>query len=310
LSQDVITCPRCERRTPAARGSCLYCGESLPVTNIESAPPQRNIEPGELGFNAILQPADSPTEDSISALALALKIEKDEAQALVHASRPVPVARCQNRQEAEMIAALIGNCGVKASVVADEDLKLQTDLVRARKVSAGGGMLSVHHTGGALMLRAAEIKVLVVGSLRKTRVDYSEGITGARGKASSPLDSAEFSSEETLLDVYGDSLEKSFRIKADAFDYAGLVNPLSFRAELNLKATIDALSALAPAARVDSDFSKLRGLLARAWPERSRNESRGIKRSGLSFKPVSRQSIISDNSDQFERYSRLMFLCS
>jgi hypothetical protein len=122
------------------------------------------------------------------------------------------------------------------------------------------------------------------------------------------LDSHEFLSDETLLDVYSPNLETSFRIKADAFDYSGLANPLSYRTDLNLKSSIDALATAAPAAAVDSDFYKLRALLSRAWPERSRNESRGIRRTGLSFRPISRQSIISDNSDQFDRYSRLMFL--
>jgi hypothetical protein len=150
--------------------------------------------------------------------------------------------------------------------------------------------------------------LLVLGSLRKTRIDYSENIVGGKTKAGGVLDSHEFLSDETLLDVYTASLETSFRIKADAFDYSGLATPLSYRIDLNLKSSIAALTGAAPAAVVDSDFSRLRALLSRAWPERSRNESRGIRRTGLSFKPISQQSILSDNSDQFERYSRLMFL--
>jgi hypothetical protein len=33
-----------------------------------------------------------------------------------------------------------------------------------------------------------------------------------------------------------------------------------------------------------------------------------LKRGGIGFKAVTQASIISDNRDQFERYSRLMFL--
>lgn len=309
MSQDVVTCPSCERKTAAARGTCIYCGSLLPVSKIEAAPPQRNIEAFELAFNTILSPAESPSESSIASLATALRLEIEEAEGLARSGKPLPIARSQNAQEAEMIASLIRNCGLEARVVADQELALQTELFRAKKLSLGGGMFSVHHSGGALMVNANEIKLLVIGGLRKSRVDYSEGIAGNKGKASGLIDSAEYISDETLLDVYSSSLDRSFRIKADAFDYSGLVNPLSFRAEVNLKQAVEALSKESNA-RVDSGFSKLRGLLGRAWPERSRNESRGIQRTGLSFRPVSRQSIISDNSDQFERYSRLMFLYS
>ncbi|HTF38531.1 MAG TPA: hypothetical protein VK651_09495, partial [Blastocatellia bacterium] len=58
------------------------------------------------------------------------------------------------------------------------------------------------------------------------------------------------------------------------------------------------------------DFAKMRRLLGRAWPERSRNESRGLKRTGISFRAVAQASVVSDNRDQFDRYSRLMFLSS
>src|SRR5262249_721375 len=116
--------------------------------------------------------------------------------------------------------------------------------------------------------------------------------------------------EETLLDVYTSNLETSFRIKADAFDYSGVVPALSFRAEMNFKAFLFALREAATAAALDDDFARIRGLLGRAWPERTRNEALGIKRTGIARKPVAQSSVISDGRDQFDRYSRLMFLTS
>jgi hypothetical protein len=286
----------------------MYCGAVLPVTAIQSAPAQRNIDAADLAFNAVLLPSAHSMENAGPALAAALKIELDEAESFIRANKPLPVARCQARPEAELIAVLIRSLGFGAKVVADEELLLKTELFRARKIAIADGRLSVNHSGGVLTLNADDIRLLVLGSLRKTRIDYSENIVGGKTKAGGVLDSHEFLSDETLLDVYTASLETSFRIKADAFDYSGLATPLSYRIDLNLKSSIAALTGAAPAAVVDSDFSRLRALLSRAWPERSRNESRGIRRTGLSFKPISQQSILSDNSDQFERYSRLMFL--
>jgi hypothetical protein len=259
------------------------------------------------GKGVDLLPAPVTYDLTEQQLASALGIELDEARAFVAAGKPVPVARSQSRQEAELIAALIRTCGMAASVIPDQDLNLGTDLLRARRIELGSAEVQVHHAGGRLTLMASEINLMVVGMLRNNRTDYTEGIAGMRGQSGAVLDSFEYRSEEILLDVYGGSLDQSFRILSDAFDYSGLLSPLSFRSELNFKASVEALSR-ATGAVVDSDFARLRRLLARAWPERTRSESRGVKRAGLAYRLVAKSSLISTNRDQFDRYSRLRFV--
>ncbi|MGA9769094.1 MAG: hypothetical protein WBV94_08645 [Blastocatellia bacterium] len=303
-----MNCPRCGRRTAVARGACIYCGEVLPVSKIETAPPQRNIDSLEHAFNTVLEPVGAGSEGNINALAAALKLEPDEARGYIASDKRVPLVRSQNRHEAEMIAALVRSCGLSAVVISDEDLKIERELTRARKVTLEENSIQAHHSGGVMKVAVTEIKLLVIGALKRSRVDYSEGVSGRRSQAGSVLDTAEFRSDETMLDVYGQTLESSFRIKADGFDYSSLVSPLSFRADQNFQAAIKALSSVLPQAVVDDDFSRMRNLLERAWPARARNEARGIKRAGLTYRPVAQSSIISDNRDQFDRYSRLMFL--
>lgn len=313
----MTNCPRCQRRTPAARGECIYCGESLPFASIQSAPPQRNIDPADHAFNTILEPfparshTRSPTrsnESVVVALASALQLELAEAEALIGAEKPVPLARSRSRAEAEMIVALVRTCGLRAVVVADEEMKLDRELLRARRLSLTDDQIRVFHSGAEVTVNKAEIKLLVLGELRNKRVDYTEGIGRRSAQPASVLDTSEYRSEETLLDVYTASLDQSFRIKSDAFDYSGLVSPLSFRSDMNFRAAVATLRATTPCAIVDEDFPKVRRLIERAWPERTRNESRGIKRTGLAFRAVARASLISDHRDQVDRYSRLMFL--
>ena len=309
LSQTVVNCPRCARKTPAVRALCLYCGEPLPVTKIETAPEQRAIDSNELAFNTVLEPvAGTLMGRSESALASALKLTSAEVSTFIESRKPVPLARCQSRQEAEMIAELVRTCGMGAVVVADEELQLNSDLIRAKRIIHTADGIQVQHSDGALGVSASEIKLLVVGRLRNTRVDFTESKAGMRSRASTVLDTAEFFSEETLLDVYASNLGQSFRIKSDGFDYSGIVSPLSFRTEVNFGGLIDALHAVAPAAIIDHDFAECSHLYSRAWPERSRTESGGVKRTGLAYRPVSKSSVIKDNRDQFERYSRLMFI--
>lgn len=309
LSQEIMDCPTCRRRTPVGRARCMYCGADLPIEKIEVAPPQRPIESHELAFNTILEPDRSRADGNArGSLASALGLDESEAAAFISASKRVPLARCQSRQEAELIAALVRTCGLKASVIADEDLRLDTPLVQARRIICDDGNLQVQRSTSSFVLPASELRLIVVGFVRNNRVDYSEGIAGSRGQAVNIKDSFEFQSDDVLVDVYAGSLERSFRVRAAAFDYSSLVKPLSFRAELNFRAAVNALNAVAPSARLDEDFSGMRRLLARAWPERSHTEARGIKRAGLALRPVAQSSVVNDNRDQFERYSRLMFL--
>jgi hypothetical protein len=276
---------------------------------IEAAPQQRNIDTFEPAFNTILDPSEPRIIDSAaSALATALKIDVSDAMKHIESRKPLPIARSQKRQEAEMIALLVRSCGLSASVIADRDLELERKMARARRIGVTEQELEVHHSGGVMRVSRSEVTLMVVGALSNSRVDYTEGLTGMRGQTSSVIDTAEYRSEEVLLDLYGSGLNRSFRIKADAFDYSGLVSPLSFRAELNFKAALERLSELCPQSRLDDDFARMRALLARAWPDRTRNEARGIKRTGISYRPVAKASVVSDNRDQFDRYSRLMFI--
>jgi len=309
LSQAVTSCPRCQRRTPAARGECIYCGASLPLSSIDTAPLQRNIDTGELAFNAVIQPVRSVDNDTaVDSLAFALQLELEEAQALIGSRKPVPVARSQTSQEAEMICALVRGCGFSAAVVSDQEMRLQTELLRARRLALSETEIQVTHSAGTLLLARSDVRLLVLGELSYKRIDYVEGLSGSRGRSAGVVDSSEYSSEETVLDVYAGSLGTGFRIRSDAFDYSGLVSSLSIRSDLNFKAAITILREGLPHARVDDDFRKMGRLLERAWPRRSRNEPRGFKRTGLAFRSVAQASTLSDNRDQFERYSRLMFL--
>jgi hypothetical protein len=197
-----------------------------------------------------------------------------------------------------------------ARVVADEELGLHREKLQARRILPVADGIEVQHRGGAVRVAASAIKLLVIGQLRNTRVDFTEAMPGMRAQSGTVLDTAEFFSEQTLLDLYTSDLAESFRIKADAFDYSGFVQPLSFRTELNFGSLRDGLRAIAPAATVDRDFAEVSGLFERAWPERSRTESVGMKRAGLAYRPVSKSSVIKDNRDQFDRYSRLMFIFS
>ena len=304
-----MNCPGCSRPTPSGRAVCMYCGAALPVTRIEAAPRQRHLDHFERAFNTVIDPTKSRVDDQTEiSLASALQLEPAEARTFVVCKKRVPIARSQTRQEAELIAALMRTCGLGAAVIADEDMQLDRDLIRARRITRTPEHLDIYHSGGHARVTLPEIRLLVVGALHNTRIDFTEGVSMKRGSSGALLDSSEFRTGEMVVDVYSATLDQSFRIKSDGFDYSGLVWPLSFRAEVNFQSAVAALHGAVPQVRFDDDFGRVRALLARAWPERSKLESRGVRRAGMSFRPVAQSSVIGDNRDQFDRYSRLMFL--
>jgi len=308
LNPDVAICPACSRKTAAARAACIYCGTALGIQRIEVAPAPRHIDSFENAFNTVLVPTSAgDIARAEAALATALSMDIEEARAFVGSAKRLPVCRSLTRPEAELIASLVRTCGLQAAVVEDAELELQRETSRARRVALEGEHVLVAYGSAARALNAAEIVLMVVGVIRRNRTDFTEGIVNVTGQGSSLQDLFEFRSDQMILDVYGPTLDESFRIRADAFDYSGLVNPMSFRAEINFQTSCKVLAAAAPGADIDLDFSRVRHLLGRAWPERSRTESRGIKRAGLAHQPVAQSSIISDNGDQFDRYSRLMY---
>ncbi len=282
----------------------------MSVSEIRIAPPQKNLESFARAFNTALEPVTVVINpESVGRFAEAMDMESSEAEAFLAVKKTLPVARCQTLPEAELIARLIRNCGLTASVIADDDLRLDWHLVKARKLLIGDDALLVQHSGGEMAVPFAEIKLMVLGLLKNKRTDFVETASVIKSKSGGVLDTAEFRSEEMLLDVYTTNLAQSFRIKADSFDYSGLISLLTYRIEVNFQAAIAALQKVLPDAILDSDFGRVKSLLGRAWPERSHTEARGLRRTS-GFKRVAEASVISNNRDQFERYSRLMLLTS
>ena len=68
-----------------------------------------------------------------------------------------------------MIVTLIRTCGLSARIVADEDLHLTNELVRARRIEPAGEQIYINHSGGVLAIAVAEIKLIIDTAYEKAR---------------------------------------------------------------------------------------------------------------------------------------------
>src|SRR5882757_1790776 len=83
---EMIGCEKCSRKNPPTRLSCFYCGEKLDAagTRAEAISPNlRPMEAWEKGYNIILKPGGTVSEENIRAAAVLLKREPAELKSVL-----------------------------------------------------------------------------------------------------------------------------------------------------------------------------------------------------------------------------------
>lgn len=338
MSAELVSCPQCARKNNALRPSCIYCGAALPVVEELSPeakarmaqPKERNqnvehdplshissqLQQSLLSFNIILLPIkEEQRAKAIEVLTMRGGYSDSEAQQLLKFSRPMPIVRYQHEAEAKAVFEQLQNEQLPIIIVSDEKLQLQNAPRRTRRlnINVENGMQLVVSpevlTEAPQMLSGSDIQLIVEGKVRYRQSEATEENKGF-GKTERELTNAvEYADEQSMLDVYTSSLDTSFRVRADAFDYSGLGTKMKLTTIENFRMLISVLRELAPKAVFDTEFKQCSKLLEQVWPSIQRNESLGLRRSKiLSAGKISTRSVYhTDNEMQFNRYSRLRF---
>lgn len=281
--------------------------ESLSV----QVPTLRPVEEWEPGFTVMLAPLDqhAPAHYQIARLAEVAAMDAELAESLLAARTTLPAVRVSSEQEAALVARMLGEADLGATVVADADLDLSRHVRRVREIRPAGDALELLVLWGEwTSIPLEELTVAVEGRVVSTRVELLEGAGKKRG-ARDLVDSAQYFVETSVIDLYGPSLDASFRIKADSFDFSCLGGRPSPRLDANFAALGDLLRRVVGPSRYDAEFSRVVRLLDHAWPAASRVTSRGLSRKG-DFKKYTSSEVTSDALAQFTRYSRTRFLLS
>jgi hypothetical protein len=311
---DLVSCPQCARNNAVRRTHCLYCGEALPVTEATSSvqvPTLRTVEDWEQGFTIVLAPLDSESasEAQVARLCEVARFEEEIAVEALGARVPVPVARVPQLSDAELVVRLLGASDLGATIVADKDLAMGAIARRVRAVhfEANRLRLDVLWGDGAAIGRG-DIVCAVEGRVVTSTVEILESTGKSRRGHRELVDTSEFFAERFVIDLYGPTLDESYRIKADAFDYGCLGERPAPTLETNFARLRDALATFVGQSRYDRDFVRLSRIVDRAWPASSRVSSRGIARRGTSVKKYSASVIERDAHTQFDRYSRMRYV--
>lgn len=304
--EQLVSCPQCARKNPPTRLKCLYCAADLPVTEFsEDKQLSRKLETWEKGFNLILLPDEKkPEPENVREIAKILRLETENLEKILVAGKPLPLACAESENEAEILASNLRKKGFETKIISDEKLAVEKFSHRLRGLEFGENqiVLRLFNSNENVEIEREDLCLIVTGSLSERRIESTQ--KHQRKKENKILDTAEISSDQILIDLYGKP-DVGYRIESNGFDFSCLVSDKQLLVAQNIKKLVEKIRAFAPEAKFDSDYNRLRAELGSVWEVEEKRDSKGFVRKGFGILNV--ESVVTiDNLKQFTRYSRML----
>ncbi|HYP49521.1 MAG TPA: hypothetical protein VEQ34_01170 [Pyrinomonadaceae bacterium] len=309
-AEEMISCPKCERKSPPTRLKCFYCGAELPVTAEQAEfikPQPRKMEVWEKGFNLIILPNAQTSDDAKTAEVAAMtRLEREDLKKIIDAQKPLPLVRADSEKEAGIIRKRLSETGFEVSVLSDEDLKIETVTRRLRGIEFGGDekiVLILFNSDEIAEIRREDLVLIVTGAQFERRIETTEQRKKRENKV---LESTETSADELLIDIYtrGDAI--GYRIVSNGFDFSCLAAEKGILARENMQKLTEKLRAFAPQAKFVGDYLQVRDHLGKVWEVEEKRTSRGLQRKSFGRFDFGNVTTI-NNLSQFTKYSRLQW---
>lgn len=304
-AEEMIFCDKCQRKSPPTRLKCFYCGAELKISSNQTQflkPSFRKLEDWEKGFNLVYLPANE-TVDQAKAAKL-LNFDLEDTKRFFESKKTLPLARLESQTEAEVLANRLQEVGIGCKIVPDEQLKIETLPRRLRGIDFYEDklILILFNADEIAEIPLSDINLILVGTLFERKIEAIESMKKKDEKK--VLESAEISSDETVIDIYTNQDNLGFRIEPKGFDFSCLGAEKSLLAKDNIKTLAEKLRSIVPNAKFDADYLQVRLELSKVWEVSQRNDSNGLNRSMVG--KLSRTNITTvSNLIQFTRYSRL-----
>jgi hypothetical protein len=306
--EEMISCPKCERRSPPTRLKCFYCGEPLPISaeRAEFIKPQpRKMETWEKGFNLIILPsAQTCDEAKLAEVAAMTRLEKEDLRKLIDAQKPLPLVRADSETEAEIIRKRLSEINFESRILSDEDLKIEIVTRRLRGIEFGDGdklVLILFNSDEIAEIRREDLILIVTGALFERRIETTEQRKKRENKV---LESTETSADELLIDIYTREDSVGYRIISSGFDFSCLETEKGILARENMRKLGEKLRFFSPEAKFAGDYLRVRDVLGKVWEVEEKRESRGLQRKSFGRFDFGNVTTI-NNLSQFTKYSRL-----
>jgi hypothetical protein len=308
-TEEMITCGKCSRVNPPNRLKCLYCAAELEISGAQAdqiVPSLRKLESWERGYNLVFIPSTSGgNEIGLNEIAKAVSLDAEVLGEIIEANRPMPIARVESENEAEVLAGILGRKGVETSIIADRSLAEDILPKRLRNMRFEGDVLTVtlFNTGETEEIKSRSLALIVTGAIFEQR---TETIEKRKKRETKTLEEWETASDEGLIDIYTSTDPAGFRIPAKGFDFSCLGSSKGLLAGENIRSLAARLRDFAPGAKLADGYLSDRRALGNIWEVERRNDFKGFRRSGFGKSDLAKTAS-SSNLTQFTKYSRLQW---
>jgi hypothetical protein len=306
--EQMIRCEQCLRANPPTRVNCLYCGAILPRDEANAflrQPTLRRLEKWEQGYNTILlQPVPELNEERLLKTADLLRLSSEDLNRIFAAALPLPVARAASLDEAKLVSDRLSRVGIRCTTMPDGGAQSEQGVtkVRSMDIDATGSRLYQTRESEPRWLAWEKVQLIVVGRVISKRVEVKE--QKARRSEDNILDSHEFVTDETVVDIYASDEPSTFRIGAKNFDFSCLGAKKSLTVGENINQLIALFRDYATQAEFDDSFNSVRKLLETVWPSEQQVETSGWRRERPGKVTLGTATELS-NQNQFSLYSQL-----
>ena len=301
---ELVQCAACSRANPPTRASCLYCGSTLEVNQLNAfvAPPVQITDTlSHVAFHLVAVAPKRLDQAALNEIAELLQIKPSDLQSLLAHSVGAPVLVATSEQQARIAAAKLEERGIRADVISDEQLALHDapKPISALKIDDEKVLGTVGRSAEVVDAMWANITLMVVGRLYFATREIDQ----KKNRSQHVIDEREMLTDEAVLDVYFAGEAQGWRIRAASFDFSCLGARKQLTAFANFTVLTGLLHEYASAAAFDDSYTSLRAALNSVWPLDPAANSKEKRRSGFQVFDSSVTSI--DNELQFTRYSRL-----
>jgi hypothetical protein len=304
-ASELVQCGACSRANPPTRGSCLYCGAGLELTELNAFSPavaQETERTSDVAFHVVAIASAQVEETKLNLLARLLDKKLSELRLLLNHPAGAPLFVADSEKQAQVAAVSLSEHGVRTRIISDEQLAIErppapVSALDIRNDTLGG---TVGRSKQSVAASWAEITLVVIGRLYfETRE-----IDQKRNRAQQLIDEREMLTDEAVLDIYARGDNDGWRIRAANFDFSCLGESKQLTAFANFTGLTRLLRAHAIAAVIDDSYVGLHAALDSVWPVAP--TARAKERRGSAFRGFDSSVTSIDNQLQFTRYSRLL----
>ncbi len=305
---ELVRCDKCARANSPTKPNCLYCGAELEISEAQGRflrPNLRRLEAWEKGCNLIIKPSAASFDSSkIVEIGRILQLETEILQKIIEAGKPLPVARVESENEAQLAQNYLRNFGIESFIVSDENLRLEKSPRRLRgiKFFDENLILILFNRDEIVEISKENLALIITGAIFERRIEATE--TYRKKGENKILDATETSSDESLIDVYSREDSIGWRISAKGFDFSCLAAEKAMLAKDNIVKLADKFAQFAPNAEYVDDYRRVREYLGTVWEVERKIDSQGLKRTGIGKFNLGNITTV-NNLSQFTRYSRL-----